>query len=40
MAPAVAQIDQLVRDFEYNPGDLLALQALLVRLNRAAARTA
>ena len=37
---AVAQIDQLVRDLEYNPGDLLALQALLVRLNRAAARTA
>jgi DNA polymerase-3 subunit delta' len=37
---AVDQIDRLVRDLEYNPGELLALQALLVRLGRNTAGTA
>lgn len=35
-AQAVALIDQLSEDLAYNPGELLALQALLVRLDRLA----
>lgn len=31
---AVAAIDQLARDLQYNPGELLALQALLVKIGR------
>ena len=31
---AIAHIDRLARDLEFNPGELLAIQALLVRLNR------
>ena len=31
---AVGHIDRLARDLEFNPGELLAIQALLVRLNR------
>jgi DNA polymerase-3 subunit delta' len=34
---AVAQIDRLVRDLEFNPNEVLALQALLVRLGRLSA---
>jgi DNA polymerase-3 subunit delta' len=33
---AIDQIDRLGRDLEFNPGELLALQALLTRLDRAA----
>jgi DNA polymerase III subunit delta' len=33
---AVARIDKVAKDLEYNPGELLALQALLVRLGRIA----
>jgi DNA polymerase-3 subunit delta' len=33
---AVAQIDKVVKSLEYNPGELLALRALLVRLGRIA----
>jgi DNA polymerase-3 subunit delta' len=31
---AVGAIDQLAEDLQYNPGELLALQALLVKLGR------
>ena len=31
---AVAAIDQLAQDLQYNPGELLALQALLVKIGR------
>jgi DNA polymerase-3 subunit delta' len=31
---AIDQIDKLARDLQYNPGELLQLQALLVRLGR------
>lgn len=34
---AVAEIDRVVKTLEYNPGELLALQALLARLGRMAA---
>jgi DNA polymerase-3 subunit delta' len=33
---AVAQIDNVAKNLEYNPGELLALQALLVKLGRIA----
>jgi DNA polymerase III subunit delta' len=36
-AEAVALVDGLSSDLQYNPGELLALQALLVRLDRLAA---
>lgn len=36
---AVAQLDKVAKDLEYNPGELLALQALLVRLGRIALRS-
>lgn len=32
---SVDHIDRVVRDLEYNPGELLAVQALLIRLGRA-----
>ena len=32
---SIGSIDQLARDLEFNPGELLALQALLSRLGRA-----
>lgn len=35
---SVAQIDKLVKDLEFNPGELLSVQALLVRLDRIAVR--
>ncbi|HMK98414.1 MAG TPA: hypothetical protein VK425_12755, partial [Acidimicrobiales bacterium] len=37
VAAAVALIDRLSADLAYNPGELLALQALLVRLDKLAA---
>jgi DNA polymerase-3 subunit delta' len=36
---AVGYIDKLSRDLTYNPGELLAVQALLVRLGRSALRS-
>jgi DNA polymerase-3 subunit delta' len=35
---AVGHIDRLARDLEFNPGELLAIQALLVRLSRTGVR--
>ena len=31
---AIAEVDKTVRSLEFNPGELLAIQALLARLGR------